>query len=124
MYSRWAPKGLQIQVGTCYSFDCQLTFLHKRKEREQGYKHINCSDILSNEELPLSKSAPVPGMLLKAMRILSLASGRALAVRFTCIIACQMVKDNCSLVVTGMKQLHFLLHVYSYELNFKKSDGT
>ena len=53
-----------VNSGTCYSFDCQLTFLHKRKGREQGYKDINCSDILSNEELPLSKSTPAPGALL------------------------------------------------------------
>lgn len=42
---KMGPKGLWIQVCTCYSFDCQLTFPHRRKEREQGYKDINCSDI-------------------------------------------------------------------------------
>lgn len=54
--------GLQrlcTQGCTCCSFDCQLALLHKGKGKEQGRRSINGSDILSNAELPYSKSTPL-----------------------------------------------------------------
>lgn len=88
---KMGPKGIWIQVCTCYSFDCQLTFLHRRKEREQGYKDINCSDILIKCRVALEQIYCSTRHSAQSKED-SLASGRALVVRITCILALKWSK--------------------------------